>query len=110
MAIKYFKGTNAKIRIVINDDQLVAQGITDFTLIGSTVVVELESSGGDFVKFANSQIAKTSATILDITPTVAQIKELQIGLHDVAGQVTVGTDIYGFKIPNGLEVERLIQT
>lgn len=109
--IYYYKGTDAKIRLVVNDDNLRAQGITDFTLTGSTIVTEFEHENGDFVKFDNTFVTIVDAETYDITPTAAKVKEFQIGRYNISIQITTGGGtVYGAKIKNKFVVERLIQT
>lgn len=110
-AVTYYKGTTSKIRIEIDDSLLVAQGVTNFDLTQATdITTELESANGDFVKFTNSFATAISAKIYDIAPTATEVSAMQIGLHSVSGQVTVGGIKYGFKIKDAINVERLIQT
>jgi len=109
--VEYFKGTNPNIRIKLDEANLIAQGITTFTLVGSTIVTEFESEEGDFLKFDNSKVTIVSALVYDITPTAADVTALQLGKHIVSGQVTVnGGGIFGFKIKNQFVMDRLIQT
>ena len=109
--IEYFKGTDPNIRISLNEANLIAQGITNFTLVGSTIITEFESESGDFVKFVNSKVTIVSALVYDITPTTADIVALQLGFHTISGQVTVSSGaIFGFKIKKQFFMDRLIQT
>lgn len=108
--ITYYKGTTSKIRIVVNDDNLVAQGITDFSLTGSTIVTEFESENGDFVKFTNDFVTIVDSETYDITPTATEVAALQLGYHTISGAVTKGGVTYGFKIAKEFYVDRLIQT
>lgn len=109
--VYYYKGTDARIRIVIDDYQLRQQGITDFTLVGATIVTEFRSEDGDFIKFDNTFVTVVDATTYDITPTAAKVKEFQVGKHDISISITTGGgNTYGAKIKNGFEVETLIQT
>lgn len=110
-AVLYYKGTTAKIRIQLDDDNLVAQGVTNFDLTSATAIVtEFESENGDFVKFSNDFATAVSALVYDITPTSTEVNALQLGYHTVSGLVTLGGVNYGFKIPKAIYVDRLIQT
>jgi len=109
--VTYFKGTDAKIRVELDDTLLVQQGVTDFTLVGSTIVTEFESEDGDFVKFTNDDVTVVSATVYDITPSSADVTSLQLGYHKVSIQVTTaGGTTYGAKIDKSFYMDSLIRT
>lgn len=110
MIVTYFKGTDPKIRFEVDDSQLVAQGVTNFTLVGSTITTEFESKNGDFIKFDNSKVTIVDAKTYDIQPTDADVVEMQLGLHTISGLILADGVKYGFKIENKFEVETLIQT
>jgi len=111
VTVTYFKGTDAAIRIAVDDSLIRAQGVTDFTLVGSTITTEFESENGDFVKFDNSKVTIVDALTYDIAPTAADVVAFQLGVHDISGLVQVSSGAkFGFKIKKDFEVDRLIQT
>jgi len=111
VAVTYFKGTDPAIRIILDDALLVAQGVTDFTLVGSTITTEFESDNGDFLKLDNTKVTVIDALTYDLAPTAADVVAFQLGIHDISGLVQVSSGAkFGFKIKQDFEVDRLIQT
>lgn len=108
--ITYFKGTNAKIRIEIDDSNLVAQGIIGFSLIGTTIEAELQSADGYFLKFPSAKITVIDDKTFEIVPDETDVKKMHVGKQVVAVQITEGSNVYGLKIKNQLEVDSLINT
>jgi len=100
-----FQGSTNEIFTELDESELVAKGITNFTLIGGVIDTEFEDENGNLVVFPDALVTIIDRLNFKIAPTAALTNSLENGLHTVRSRIVVGGATTVVEKRNAVEVK-----